>query len=57
MTKNFNIKNKVLIITGGAGLLGSTHVEAIADLGEIPILFDKNLNIAKKVTEKVRKKY
>ena len=38
--KKFNIKNKVFIITGGAGLLGQQHAEAIIEIGGIPILFD-----------------
>ena len=38
----FNIKNRVAIITGGAGLLGIQHARAIADAGGIPILWDIN---------------
>lgn len=36
----FNIKGRVALITGGAGLLGIKHAEAIAEAGGIPILLD-----------------
>ena len=31
-----------ILITGGAGLLGVQHAEAIAEVGGIPILWDIN---------------
>ena len=34
---NFNLKEKIVIITGGAGLLGEKHAEAVAEIGGIPI--------------------
>ncbi len=36
----FNLKGRTAIITGGAGLLGVKHAEAIAEMGGIPILVD-----------------
>lgn len=36
----FDLKDKVAIITGGAGLLGKKHAEAIAEIGGTPILLD-----------------
>ena len=42
MKSKFNISGKVVVITGGAGLLGSMHAEAIAEIGGIPVLFDTN---------------
>lgn len=36
----FALDGKVAIITGGAGLLGAKHAEAIAEMGGIPILAD-----------------
>ena len=38
----FSLKNKVAVITGGAGLLGVQHAKAIAEAGGIPILWDIN---------------
>ncbi|MGM8361989.1 SDR family oxidoreductase [Flavobacterium sp. ARAG 55.4] len=42
---NLNLKNKVVIVTGAAGLKGSigeTIVRALADEGAIPVLVDRN---------------
>lgn len=36
----FNLAGRVAVITGGAGLLGVKHAEAIAEMGGIPILAD-----------------
>ncbi len=55
--KLFNLKNKVIVITGALGLLGQKHVEIIAQYGGIPIIIDideKQVNLAAK---KIKKKY
>ncbi len=36
----FDLTGCVAVITGGAGLLGIKHAEAIAEMGGIPVLFD-----------------
>jgi NAD(P)-dependent dehydrogenase (short-subunit alcohol dehydrogenase family) len=36
----FDLTDRVAIITGGAGLLGVKHAEAIAEMGGIPVLID-----------------
>jgi len=36
----FSLANKVIVITGAAGLLGINHVQAIADAGGVPVLID-----------------
>ena len=38
----FNLKGKVVIITGALGLLGRKHAEAVACYGGVPILLDLN---------------
>ncbi len=38
--KPMNLDGKVIIVTGGAGLLGKQHVEAIKSAGGIPIVAD-----------------
>jgi NAD(P)-dependent dehydrogenase (short-subunit alcohol dehydrogenase family) len=40
----FDITGRVAIITGGTGLLGQQHAEAIAGAGGIPVLADIRLN-------------
>jgi NAD(P)-dependent dehydrogenase (short-subunit alcohol dehydrogenase family) len=36
----FDLSSRVAVITGGAGLLGVRHAEAIAEMGGIPVLVD-----------------
>jgi len=38
----FSLEGKAIIITGGAGLLGSQHAEAVASAGGRPILLDRD---------------
>lgn len=38
--ERFSLKNKVIVITGAAGLLGRQHAHAIAEAGGIPVLLD-----------------
>ncbi|MFA5104892.1 MAG: SDR family oxidoreductase [Candidatus Margulisiibacteriota bacterium] len=53
----FSLDGKVAVITGGAGLLGVKHAEAIAQAGGIPVIID--INEAKTVKEaaRIEKKY
>ena len=50
--QSFDLTCRVAIITGGAGLLGEKHSEAIAEFGGIPILIDIN---EKEGNEKAKK--
>ena len=38
----FDLKSKIIVITGGAGLLGSRMAKTIYANGGIPIIFDNN---------------
>ena len=38
--QSFDLTDKVVVITGGAGLLGEKHAETIAEFGGIPVLLD-----------------
>lgn len=52
----YNLKNKVAIITGGGGLLGKMHAEAIAEAGGIPVIVDINKNASDKVSKFLKEK-
>lgn len=49
----FDLNGKVAIITGGAGLLGEKHSEALAELGCTTILLDIRKEKADKVAKKI----
>ena len=51
--ESFNLSCKVAIITGGAGLLGIKHAEAIAEMGGVPILLDINEEGLKEAEEQL----
>ncbi|MDC0861400.1 SDR family oxidoreductase [Alphaproteobacteria bacterium] len=53
----FNIDNKVAIITGGSGLLGTTFCNAIAEIGGIPVILDKNIKEAKLLSDSINKSF
>ncbi len=53
----FNLKNKVIIITGALGLLGQKHVEVVAQNGGTPIIIDIDAKNVELFAEKVRKTY
>jgi len=53
----FSLIGKVAIITGGAGLLGAKHAEAIAEFGGITIIVDINEDNAKKVSDNIKKNF
>jgi len=56
-SNKFDITDNVVVITGGAGLLGKNHAIAIAEIGGIPIIFDKDIKKAKEVSSFIIKKY
>jgi NAD(P)-dependent dehydrogenase (short-subunit alcohol dehydrogenase family) len=53
----FSLEDKVIVITGATGLLGTKHAEAIANFGGHPILLDLSLNSLKTMSERISKKY
>lgn len=57
LTDKFQIKDKVCIITGGAGLLGKCHVEAVLEGGGIPVLLGRTYETLCKVKEEFYEKY
>ncbi len=49
----FDLAGRVAVITGGAGLLGVQHAEAIAEMGGIPILVDVDARRAVAVAKQI----
>ena len=45
------IKDKVVVVTGGAGLLGKEFCQAIVTNGAIAIMAERELSVAKKAVE------
>jgi NAD(P)-dependent dehydrogenase (short-subunit alcohol dehydrogenase family) len=57
MLEKFKINGKVVVITGGAGLMGMQHAEAIAEIGGIPVLFDIDEERIKEKVSEIKRKY
>jgi len=53
----FDLKDRVIIITGGAGMLGKEHGEAIAEFGGIPVLLDIDGGRAQYLARKIGRKF
>ena len=55
MKKNFwfDLDERVIVITGGAGLLGQEHAKAVISCGATAVIADLNLDIAKQTAEKL----
>ena len=54
--KIFNLKNKVAVITGGAGYLCSQMAITLNNIGVKIIILDKNLKQANNIINKINKK-
>ena len=55
--KNYNLKNKCILITGAAGLLGKQFSIALLEAGAKVILTDINLNYLTKFKKNFSKKF
>ena len=53
----FNLKDKFVFITGGAGLLGRMHAEAILEHGGKVVISDCNIEAAQSVASELEKLY
>jgi NAD(P)-dependent dehydrogenase (short-subunit alcohol dehydrogenase family) len=49
----FDLEDKVVVITGGAGLLGYEHGQAISHCGGVAVIADLNLNEAANVAKRI----
>jgi len=52
----FDLSERVAVITGGAGLLGRKHAEAIAECGGIPVLLDIAGSAVEEVADSIQNK-
>lgn len=53
----FDLSNRVVLVTGGAGLLGEMHSQAIVENGGKVIIGDINLEATEKVCDSINSKY
>ena len=53
----FDLNEKIVVITGAAGLLGQKHAEAIAAYGGTPVLLDLSKEAVDSVADTLSKKY
>ena len=54
--ENFSLKNKVIIVTGGTGILGNAFVDAIVDAGGAVGILGRNESVAIQRAETINKK-
>ena len=52
----FDLKNKIIVISGGAGFLGSEFSFALSATGAIPIIIDQNEKALASLKKKFKKK-
>jgi len=55
MENSFSLKNKVIIVTGGTGILGQSFISGIAAAGGIVGILGRNTEVAEKRAEILRK--
>ncbi|MDG2072933.1 MAG: SDR family oxidoreductase [Pseudomonadales bacterium] len=53
----FSLSNKVVVITGAAGLLGRKHAEAVAAFGGIPVLLDVSSSGVVELATEIQEKF
>jgi NAD(P)-dependent dehydrogenase (short-subunit alcohol dehydrogenase family) len=53
----FDLSGRVIVITGGCGLLGVEHAKAIADAGGTPVIADLRLDAARECAVNVAREY
>lgn len=51
--ESFDLTGRVAVVTGGAGLLGRRHAEAISELGGIPVILDLEAAVAEQAALEV----
>jgi NAD(P)-dependent dehydrogenase (short-subunit alcohol dehydrogenase family) len=49
----FSLKNKVIVVTGGTGILGGSFVKAIADAGGTAVILGRNAEVGKQRADEI----
>lgn len=49
----FSLHNKVIVVTGGTGILGGSFVKAIADAGGIAVILGRNAEVGKQRADEI----
>ena len=57
INKIFNLSNKVIILTGASGLLGTEYAHGLSQAGANVVLADLNFEKCKKLSSNINKKY
>ena len=57
MNKIFNLKGRIIVLTGSAGLLGSQYAQILSDAGATLVLVDTNMKKNKELQNKINKKF
>jgi NAD(P)-dependent dehydrogenase (short-subunit alcohol dehydrogenase family) len=57
MENKFSLEGKIVVITGGAGLLGAKHGEAVAEAGGTPVLFDLDEELASDTAHEITDRF
>lgn len=57
LEKIYNLKDKIIIITGSSGLLGEKYAHNLSQMGSHVILADTNYSKSKKLEKSLREKY
>lgn len=57
MQNLFSLKDRVVVITGAAGLLGRQHADIVAASGGIPVLLDLRSKPVEELASELRQKY
>jgi NAD(P)-dependent dehydrogenase (short-subunit alcohol dehydrogenase family) len=55
--ESFDLAGRVAVITGGGGLLGRRHAEAVAELGGVPVLVDLDRKNIDYISDEIKEKF
>lgn len=56
MKNNFSLEGKVIVVTGGTGVLGGAFVDAIEEAGGIPCILGRKADMARSRAEAIEKR-